>query len=184
MKSLEQESQYQKNQIEKANNHHSKSHRDNFIRDLPMNTYHVIDREANILNEIKDIRDEMNMLRALAEAQENVWKQASIHYDSAESSVWTNICTPGQVLQELGEMTIEAETIQNAVGTLFLGGPDIEEYVNILFIDKYTVRSTTKTSHHQGGRARTSTSQRHRQAIQHHSRLHNCNDCICEEYLP
>ena len=88
MKSLEQESENQKNHAEKSVNHNSKSHPDRFIRDPPMNPYHIIDQEAHLLDEIKDIRDEMNMLRILVEAQDNVWKQAFILDNPSDSSSW------------------------------------------------------------------------------------------------
>lgn len=119
MKSLEKESQKQKNQTAKSANHDSKSHPDRFIRDSPMNHYHIIDQEAHLLDEIKDIRDETNMLRALVEAQDNVWKQAFMLDNPSDSFSWNSICTPGQVLQELGEMKVEAEMIQDAVGIPF-----------------------------------------------------------------
>lgn len=84
-----------------------------------MNHYHIIDQEAHLLDEIKDIRDETNMLRALVEAQDNVWKQAFMLDNPSDSFSWNSICTPGQVLQELGEMKVEAEMIQDAVGIPF-----------------------------------------------------------------
>lgn len=178
MKSLEQESQSQKDHAEKSVNHNSNSHPDRFIRDSPMNPYHIIDQEAHLLDEIKDIRDEMNMLRALVEAQDNVWKQAFIPDNPSDSSSWNNICTPRQVLQELEEMKVEAEMIQEAVGIPFSAQISRNKLTYFLFIDKHTVRSTAKASHYQGGRVRTSTSQRHRKAIQHYSRLHDCDDCF------
>ena len=95
-----------------------------------MNPYHIIYQEAHLLDEIKDIRDEMNMLRTLVEAQDSVWKQAFILDNPSDSSSWNNICTPRQVLQELEDMKVEAEMIQDAVG---LFRPNLEEQVNILY---------------------------------------------------
>ena len=174
----------QENHAEKSVNHNSKSHPDRFIRDPPMNPYHIIYQEAHLLDEIKDIRDEMNMLRTLVEAQDSVWKQAFILDNPSDSSSWSNICTPRQVLQELEDMKVEAEMIQDAVGTPFSAQTLRNKLTYFIFIDRHTVRSTAKTSHYQGGRVRTSTSKRHRKAIQHYSSLHDCDDCFCKEYLP
>lgn len=50
-------------------------HRNRWIRDKPSNSLNVVSEEARLFNEIKDIRDELNMLRGLAESQQHVWEQ-------------------------------------------------------------------------------------------------------------
>lgn len=50
--------------------------RENGDDSADMNPYFDIKKETAGLREVKDIYDELNMLKFLAEAQETVWKQA------------------------------------------------------------------------------------------------------------
>lgn len=86
------------------------------IRRTPQNPYHIISHEARLLDEIKDIRDELNMLCTLAEAQDRVWKQA-FKTDNLDTYSFENnlTCTPNQVVREIHEMIKEAESVQDAV---------------------------------------------------------------------
>ncbi|PWY84818.1 hypothetical protein BO70DRAFT_378975 [Aspergillus heteromorphus CBS 117.55] len=91
-----------------------------WIGDLQLNPYHIISKEAELLDEIKDIRDELNILRTLEEAQEKVWKQAfqTEKLESLPNIEHSNISTPTEVLRELDEMVIEAGMVQDAINTL------------------------------------------------------------------
>lgn len=85
--------------------------------DMAENPYHIISEEAELLDEIKDIHDELNMLRTLAESQQHVWEQLFqtkklehfAHFQFIET------CTPNMVLREIQNMMTEAEMVQNSV---------------------------------------------------------------------
>ncbi|KAL2010712.1 hypothetical protein VTN00DRAFT_6519 [Thermoascus crustaceus] len=84
------------------------------------NPYYNIAEETALLREIKDIRDELNILTNLAESQEVIWKQ-TFGTDSLEDRSnfkYFHSCTPTEVKQELQEMAAEAKIVQNSVHTL------------------------------------------------------------------
>ncbi|XHG03938.1 hypothetical protein AWENTII_007222 [Aspergillus wentii] len=90
------------------------------VRELPPNPYHIISAETELLDEIKDIRDELNILRTLAEDQETVWKQAfkTERLDSQSGFKYNHLCTPTEVRREIKEMALEADMVQNSINTL------------------------------------------------------------------
>ncbi|KAB8236677.1 uncharacterized protein BDW43DRAFT_308355 [Aspergillus alliaceus] len=79
-----------------------------------------VGKEFRLLYEIKDIRDELNMLKTLAEAQETVWKQAFGARNSADGFEFEyyHPHTPVDTKLEILEMTREAESTQDAINTL------------------------------------------------------------------
>ncbi|KAJ6020907.1 Mg2+ transporter protein CorA-like/Zinc transport protein ZntB [Penicillium herquei] len=91
-----------------------------WIDDMPENPYHVISEEARLLDEIKDIHDELNMLRTLAESQQHVWEQAfqTKELDSFTYFQFNDTCTPNMVLRDIQDMISEAEKVQESINTL------------------------------------------------------------------
>ncbi|CAG8235818.1 unnamed protein product [Penicillium salamii] len=91
-----------------------------WIDDMPENPYHIISEEARLLDEIKDIHDELNMLRTLAESQQLVWQQAfqSKDLDSFTHFQFHDTCTPNMILRDIQDMITEAEMVQESINTL------------------------------------------------------------------
>ncbi|KAL2001346.1 hypothetical protein VTN02DRAFT_1863 [Thermoascus thermophilus] len=85
-----------------------------------VNPYYNIAEETALLREIKDIRDELNILTNLAESQEVVWEQAFGAHSLQDRSnfKYFHSCTPTEVKEELQEMAEEAETVQILVHIL------------------------------------------------------------------
>lgn len=52
--------------------------------DNTKNLYHSIASEVEVLNEIKDIRDELNIIRRVMEDQDSIWKRLSALYVDAD----------------------------------------------------------------------------------------------------
>ncbi|KAJ5929318.1 Mg2+ transporter protein CorA-like/Zinc transport protein ZntB [Penicillium verhagenii] len=91
-----------------------------WVNNMPENPYHVISEEARLLDEIKDIQDELNMLRTLAESQQNVWEQA---FQTKELNSFTHFqfkttCTPNMILRDIQDMITEAKIVQESINTL------------------------------------------------------------------
>ncbi|KAL3472813.1 hypothetical protein BJX99DRAFT_261880 [Aspergillus californicus] len=80
------------------------------------NEYNNIAVETRLLQEVKDICDELNILKNLCEDQENVWNQASDVLGSRYSTLPLN--TPFDVKKEIMGMIHEAEVVQQAIDTL------------------------------------------------------------------
>ncbi|KAJ6003803.1 hypothetical protein N7540_013249 [Penicillium herquei] len=89
------------------------------IRETPQNPYHIISNETELLDKIRDIRDELHMLRSLAEDQEVVWKQAFETSELRNCFQYNHPCTPTEVKRSLDDMNLEAEKTHNSnsVGT-------------------------------------------------------------------
>ncbi|TGO81886.1 hypothetical protein BPOR_0983g00010 [Botrytis porri] len=83
-------------------------------RPIPLNRYHVISSETELLNMIRDIRDELHMLRSLAEDQEIVWKQAFASSDLMHFKAYT----PTNVKKDLDDMLSEADKTEGYINTL------------------------------------------------------------------
>ncbi|TGO54999.1 hypothetical protein BCON_0098g00210 [Botryotinia convoluta] len=81
---------------------------------MPLNRYHVISSETELLDMIRDIRDELHMLRSLAEDQEIVWKQAFASSDLMHFKAYT----PTNVKKDLDDMLSEADKTENYINTL------------------------------------------------------------------
>lgn len=76
-----------------------------------------VGKEYRLLYEIKDIRDELAILKALAESQEAVWRQAFRAGQSGDDSeLEDHPQRPGRTILEIQEMAREAESVQDAVG--------------------------------------------------------------------
>lgn len=72
-------------------------------------SYANIARETKLLREVKDICDELNILKTLAEDQEHVWKQ---FWDPEDVKSHTfNYDTPLEIKTEIEEMIKEAESV-------------------------------------------------------------------------
>ncbi|KAI0411321.1 hypothetical protein F5X98DRAFT_56239 [Xylaria grammica] len=81
------------------------------------NPHHVISAEMTVLESIRDIRDELNILKSLAEDQEVVWKQAFASiYPEKESQF--GLHTPAEVKRDLDAMLLEARNIEDYVTNL------------------------------------------------------------------
>ncbi|KAJ5972814.1 uncharacterized protein N7479_002732 [Penicillium vulpinum] len=80
------------------------------------NPYGDIAGETELLREVKDICDELNMLKSLALDQENVWKQ--IWRDGSNPDATFTYDTPSEVKKEITEMVKEAEFVQQAIDML------------------------------------------------------------------
>lgn len=87
-------------------------------REAPKNPHHIIADETRFLDEIRDIRDELHMLRSLAEDQEYVWKQAFGTTQLRSRLQYNHPCTPTDVKSDLDEMIREADTVQESVSTI------------------------------------------------------------------
>ncbi|KAL7628710.1 hypothetical protein AAE478_000225 [Parahypoxylon ruwenzoriense] len=76
---------------------------------MPRNRYHIISSETELLEKIRDICDELHILRSLAEDQDVVWKQAFSPDDSRDDLQYYHSCTPTDVKKHLDEMLLEVE---------------------------------------------------------------------------
>ncbi|KAF7540573.1 hypothetical protein G7054_g1268 [Neopestalotiopsis clavispora] len=81
------------------------------------NRYHVISKETELLAAIRDIRDELQILRSLAQDQEVVWKQAFSN-DARQYSGLSASCTPSDVKADLDEMLSETDKIDDYIKSL------------------------------------------------------------------
>lgn len=79
------------------------------------NLYADISEETKLLREVKDICDELNMLKNLAEDQDDVWTQV---WKGGNRPDATTYDTPTEVKAEIEEMVNEAEFVQKAIETL------------------------------------------------------------------
>lgn len=82
----------------------------------PDQSYGNISKEADLLRLVKDICDELHILKNLAEDQEDVWKQF-LGREKNASRVF-NYYTPTEVRFDIEEMIQEAESVQDAFHTL------------------------------------------------------------------
>ncbi|KAM0158465.1 hypothetical protein ACHAQE_005481 [Botrytis cinerea] len=81
---------------------------------MRLNRYHVISSEAELLNMIRDIRDELHMLRSLAVDQEIVWKQAFASSDLMHFKAYT----PTNVKKDLNAMLSEVDKTEDYVSKI------------------------------------------------------------------
>ncbi|KAI2463271.1 hypothetical protein F4781DRAFT_426499 [Annulohypoxylon bovei var. microspora] len=82
------------------------------------NRYHIISSETELLEETRDICDELQILRSLAEDQDVVWKQAFSPSDMRDQLQYYHSCTPTDVKKSLNEMLLEAEKTTNYINDL------------------------------------------------------------------
>ncbi|KAM0190411.1 hypothetical protein ACHAPI_009400 [Fusarium lateritium] len=101
-----------------------KSPSDHVIKDMPSHPLssssdpYSISPEAKVLDTIRDIRDELHMLKSLVEDQELVWKQAFKDRTLEDFFQYHQPCTPEDVKKDLDNMLIEVETINDSINTL------------------------------------------------------------------
>lgn len=94
---------------------------DHVIKTMPSHPYgslsdpHSISPEAGVLEIIRDIRDELHMLRSLAEDQEQVWKQAFEDHELRDCFEYYQPCTPIDIKKDIEDMLIEVATINESV---------------------------------------------------------------------
>ncbi|RDW90751.1 uncharacterized protein DSM5745_02526 [Aspergillus mulundensis] len=83
------------------------------------NIYYNIDPETTLLKEIKDICDELNILKNLAEDQEDVWRQVCKLEGSTQTpGTPSAYITPKDIKDEITEMVKEAEAVQMTINSL------------------------------------------------------------------
>lgn len=82
------------------------------------NPYYDIREEMNLLREIKDICDELNILKNLYEDQELVWKQAFKMPLGDQEGLASEVYPPTELRWELEELIAEAVEVQRAINTL------------------------------------------------------------------
>ncbi|CAD6442463.1 4cecb410-8850-4ae9-86e2-1cd6439bea72 [Sclerotinia trifoliorum] len=108
-------------------------------RPASLNRYHVISSETELLDMIRDIRDELHMLSSLAEDQEFVWKQAF----ATNNLMNLNFYTPTDIKKDLKNMLSEADKTENYINNLLdlrqaefgrLQAYDSAKQSNIIFI--------------------------------------------------
>lgn len=89
----------------------------NFVRNIPKNPYHVIDDEAYLLREIKDIRDELNMLKTVFEGQKQVWQHAfkTEDLETFPGYQYNHPTNPSRLLDEIARIAEEASSVQDSV---------------------------------------------------------------------
>ncbi|KAJ5902932.1 hypothetical protein N7495_003460 [Penicillium taxi] len=80
------------------------------------NPYGDIKVETKLLREVKDIIDELNMLKNLTEDQERVWRQ--IWKDGENPIPLFTYETPTEIKEDIIEMINEAEYVQKSLDTL------------------------------------------------------------------
>ncbi|GFF54269.1 hypothetical protein IFM58399_09785 [Aspergillus lentulus] len=110
LKDLKQEIEKRKARTERIS---SRSGRPS-IRELPNNPHYIISEETELLDQIRDINDELHMLRSLAEDQEIVWKQAFADMETQGRFS----CTPTEIARDLDGMILEAEMTRDSIDTL------------------------------------------------------------------
>ncbi|OBS26251.1 hypothetical protein FPOA_00191 [Fusarium poae] len=85
---------------------------------IPRSTNHIIDLEAKLLREVRDIRDELGMLKALSEHQETVWKQAFETDELRACFQYYHPCTPTDVKGDLDTMVAETDRVIDSLNSL------------------------------------------------------------------
>ncbi|RWA07916.1 hypothetical protein EKO27_g7183 [Xylaria grammica] len=84
------------------------------------NRRHVISPETKLLQTTRDIRDELQILRSLAEDQDIVWKQAFSSNGPRSDSYYYHSYTPVDIKKELDERLLEAEQTTDYVSLTYL----------------------------------------------------------------
>ncbi|KAI0112411.1 hypothetical protein GGR51DRAFT_568530 [Nemania sp. FL0031] len=81
---------------------------------LAQNRYHIISSETELLHMTRDIYDELQILKSLAEEQDTVWKQAF----SNGNFQHYHYCTPADIKNELDEIIQGTEQAADNINTL------------------------------------------------------------------
>ncbi|KAJ8127801.1 hypothetical protein O1611_g5834 [Lasiodiplodia mahajangana] len=77
--------------------------------------YHVISSETVLLEALRDIRDELQMLSSIADDQEAVWKKAFSSYNKGKKSRSFQFYTPADAKKDIDVMLLEATNTENYV---------------------------------------------------------------------
>jgi Mg2+ and Co2+ transporter CorA len=109
-------------------------------RESTKNPYDNISEETELLREVKDISDELNMLKNLAEDQEDVWKK--IWKDGQNPDATFTYDTPSEIKAEIEEMIKEADFVQQAIDTLL----DLKQKQANIVEAKYTRKQSDDTA--------------------------------------
>lgn len=110
------ESEGKHNQESKKSQQHNTARGEPVSQDETTNPYGNISRETSLLREVKDICDELNMLKNLSEEQEDVWRQ--IWKDGHNPGAIFTYDTPSEIKAEIEEMVNEAKSVQRAIEML------------------------------------------------------------------
>lgn len=95
---------------------HNETRKDD-IEQSSDNPYFHIHEETGFIHEVKDIRDELNILKSLLEDQRGVWNQAfGESTNTTAKSNYLQSRNPAEAIEEIVEMDEDAERVQNAVG--------------------------------------------------------------------
>lgn len=81
-------------------------------------SYGNVSKETSHLCEVKDILDELNILKNLVEDQDRVWKQFCEEEAPAHNLSMLRFDTPSEIKRAIEEMTKQAEFVQTALHTL------------------------------------------------------------------
>ncbi|KAJ5899934.1 hypothetical protein N7495_004678 [Penicillium taxi] len=105
--------------VRDLNESHTHEHT-GFIRDLPKNPYHIIDDEAHLLREAKDIRDELNIFKAVLEGQQQVWQQTfeTEDLDTFAGFQYSHPMNPTRMLCEIQRIADEVAAVQESINAL------------------------------------------------------------------
>ncbi|KAJ5108029.1 hypothetical protein N7456_004704 [Penicillium angulare] len=79
------------------------------------NPYEDIVQETKLLNEVKDILDELNILKKLSQDQEHV---RSLWTDHVDTSGFNPLVTPNERTKEIESMSEDAKSVQDDIKTL------------------------------------------------------------------
>lgn len=82
---------------------------------MARNRYHVISTETELLYRTRDIYDELQMLRSLADDQDVVWQQAFFSKGAEGNFQHYHSCTPVDVKKDLDDMLSGTEQTTNNV---------------------------------------------------------------------
>ncbi|KAI0103952.1 hypothetical protein GGR51DRAFT_236951 [Nemania sp. FL0031] len=83
-----------------------------------LSRYHVISSETVLLEALRDIRDELQMLGSIAEDQETVWKKAVASYNKGKKSRSFQFYTPEDAKKDIDVMLLEAVNTENYINNL------------------------------------------------------------------
>ncbi|KAJ5882526.1 ankyrin [Penicillium soppii] len=124
-----------------ANHSEDERFEDEFERRMiTKNPYDNISEETELLREVKDISDELNMLKNLAEDQEDVWKQVWKDEHKPDSGFTHEI--PSDIKGEIEEMIKEADFVQQAINALL----DLKQKQANIVEAKYTRKQSDDTA--------------------------------------
>lgn len=100
-----------------------------------------VGKEYRLLYEIKDIRDELTILKTLNEAQDFVWRQAFRQSSDGSEPDYRHLRSPSRNIREIKEMAREAESVQDAVCRDLL----VNQHLLTMSTDKHTLGFAAET---------------------------------------